>query len=228
MTKKHNSQDIYEQVRQMIVNFELVPGTRITESQVADYFAVSRTPVRAALQKLEGDGLIAIKPKLGCFIRNLDIVQISHYYDARVILENAVIDEIGKLKSHAAIEMLSQQWQPQNYFFGKDITDELKYAEEQFHVKLARASNNSVLLNYIIDINDHIRAVRRLGWPDTKSVNDTYQEHFDICQLILFGKVSAAQAEMTNHIRKSQDLANRITLKQIYGNRKNASPFQPA
>lgn len=209
----------------MIVDFQVRPGTRLTESQVADYFEVSRTPVRAALQRLESDGLLTIKPKLGCFVRNLDIQQISCYYDVRVALENCVIEEIGKLKSLAEIEKLAEEWHPDKCYFGSEVTDELKFAEENFHVKLAQASHNPALVQYINDINDHIRIVRRAGWPDSKSVIDTYKEHFAICSLILDGKIQLAKDEMTNHIRKSQDLANRITLKQIYGDQKKTNPF---
>ena len=62
--------------------------------------------------------------------------------------------------------------------------------------------------------------VRRIGWPNTQSVVDTYHEHFQICEYLLQGALSEAKAELTHHIRKSQDQASRITLKQIYGTRK--------
>lgn len=102
--------------------------------------------------------------------------------------------------------------------YGTTITDELKMAEENFHLHLAQISKNEVLINYIRDINDQIRVVRRLGWPNKKSLIDTYEEHYRICELLLGGDLNQAQAEMTNHIRKSQDLASRVTLNQLYGN----------
>lgn len=55
--------------------------------------------MRAALQKLESEGLLTIKPKQCCFIRNIDLLQISHYYDVRVALEALVLEEISKLKN---------------------------------------------------------------------------------------------------------------------------------
>lgn len=56
--------------------------------------------------------------------------------------------------------------------FGVEVTEELKTAEENFHVDLARLSRNSALAKYVEDINDHIRVARRLGWPDLRSVTD--------------------------------------------------------
>lgn len=226
MQRKYSAQDIYEQLRSMIVGFNILPGTRVTESQIADFFAVSRTPVRAALQKLETEGLLSIKAKQGCFVRNIDVLQISHYYDVRVALENFVVEELGRMKDLSPIERLAGAWNPRSPAFGLQITEALKMAEEQFHVDLAGATRNFALENYIRDVNDHIRVVRRLGWPDSKSVSDTYEEHYEICHLLLARKVEQAKAEMTRHIRKSQDLASRITLKQIYGARRGHSVFE--
>lgn len=218
MEPKANAQHIYSQLRDMIIALRVAPGSRVTESQLADYFAVSRTPVRAALQRLESEGFLSIKSKQGCFIRNIDMLEISHYYDVRVSLENLVLEEIVKLKDRTALAELAEQWHPATLHFGVDINDELKMAEENFHLQLADISRNAVLSRYITDINDHIRAMRRLGWPDSKSVTDTYEEHYLICSLLLNNQLAEAQAEMTNHIRKSQDRASRVTLHQLYAN----------
>ncbi len=220
MEPKPNAQEIYEQLRHMIMSLQLMPGRRITENQLADFFNVSRSPIRAALQRLENDRLLSIKAKQGCFIRNIDMLQISHYYDVRVALENLVLQEISQLRDHSALQQLAARWDPKRLHFGVDITDELKEAEEHFHQDLAEISRNTVLAHYIADINDHIRVVRLLGFPDTKSVLDTYEEHHRICHYLLQQNLAAAQDEMTNHIRKSQDQANRVTLHQIYNNRK--------
>ncbi len=111
---------------------------------------------------------------------------------------------------------LAARWNPATYFFGTEATDELKSEEENFHLELARISHNEVLRNYLLDINDHIRVVRRLGWPDSRSVEDTYKEHFSICQLLLDRNIKGAQKEIVKHIRKSQEQANRVTLHQLY------------
>lgn len=217
--RKRNAQEIYDSLRDLIVSLRLVPGSRVTETQLAEYFQVSRTPVRAALQRLESEGYLTIKAKQGIFIRNLDMMRISQYYDVRVALENLVLTEIHQSKDKARLHALADTWHPETRTFGLTITDELKIAEENFHVELAHISNNSVLLNYLTDINNNIRVVRKLGWPNEKSVTDTYEEHYRICEYLLNGDLAQAREEMTNHIRKSQDTSSRITLHQLYGNR---------
>jgi DNA-binding GntR family transcriptional regulator len=218
--RKYNAQEIYDALREMIISLAIMPGSRVTETQLAEYFDVSRTPIRAALQRLETEGYVTVKSKQGCFIRNIDMIKISQYYDVRVVLENLVLAEIGNLKDISPLRDLAEQWSPDNSHFGLTVSDQLKSAEEEFHLQLARISRNPVLVNYITDINDQIRVVRKLGWPDAKSVTDTYEEHHRICSLLLHADLATAQFEMTNHIRKSQDLCSRITMHQLYGNRK--------
>lgn len=218
MDSRTSPQSIYESLKNMITSLQIIPGSRLTEIKLADFFNVSRTPIRAALQRLESEGLLSIKPKQGCFVRNIDIIQISHYYDVRVVLENLVLDEIARLNDLSALGKLAADWRPDKQAFGTDLTDTLKTAEENFHLELARMSGNQALTGYISDINDHIRVVRSMGWPDSKSISDTYEEHHRVCELLLAGDLETAKFEMTNHIRKSQDGANRVTLKQLYAN----------
>jgi DNA-binding GntR family transcriptional regulator len=106
MEPKPNAQEIYERLRSMIMSLQLMPGSRITENQLADFFKVSRTPIRGALQRLENDRLLSIKAKQGCYVRNIDMLQISHYYDVRVALENLVLVEINQLRDRSELQSL--------------------------------------------------------------------------------------------------------------------------
>ena len=85
--KRFTTQEIYQDLWQQIISFEIFPGSRVTETELADIYRTSRTPVREALKRLEVEGLIRIRPKQGCFVRNVDIELISDYYTVRVALE---------------------------------------------------------------------------------------------------------------------------------------------
>lgn len=224
MTQKTSTvHSIYQSLLTMITRFDIAPGFRLTEGQLAEYFEVSRTPIRAALQRLETEGYVFVRSKQGCFVRNIDLDLISDYYDVRLELEDMAVRLTAQKKDKSDIEVLAEQWQPNLYFFGKETSNELKQAEEMFHINLAEISGNSVLPDYLRDINDRIRVVRQQGWPDQKSVDDTYSEHFKICKYLLDGQVEPAVDEMETHIKKSKDQANRVSLTQIYRGKNN--PF---
>ena len=224
MRTKVTAQQIYQSLRGMILDLELAPGSRFTETQIADYFQVSRTPVREALQRLEVESQITIRPKQGCFVRSIDIARIRDYYDVRVAIETLAVQLACANMSDTALQTLAELWNPAALHFGSAPDDPIKQAEEDFHIQLAQGSGNDALVRYLTDINDHIRVVRRLGWPDYASIEDTYAEHFDICQLLLQRDVAAAEASMLQHIRKSQQRADQITLAQLSEPTRN--PFE--
>jgi len=215
MTTNHfSSQKIYEQLRQKITNFELYPGTRITESELAASFNVSRTPVRAALQRLEVEGHITIMPKQGCFVRPVDIEKISQYYDVRISLEATAIELACENMNREELEALCDIWNPASVKKTVNM-EEVRALEEAFHIAIATGSGNPVLVHYLRDINNHIRILRRLGFPDRKAVLETYDEHFELCQLIKARNVRTARKTMIEHIRKSQSIARGVTLTQL-------------
>lgn len=213
-TTQFSSQKIYEKLRKKILEFEIYPGTRLTESELAADFNVSRTPVRAALQRLAVEGHIIIQPKQGCFVRSVDIEKISHYYDVRVHLEAAAVELACEHMSDEELDALEEIWNPARARKAVNI-DEIKALEEAFHIEIATASRNPVLVAYLEDVNHHIRILRRLGFPDRKSVLETFTEHYELCELIRARNVRSARKAMIEHIRKSQNIARGVTLSQL-------------
>ncbi|MGD8940167.1 MAG: GntR family transcriptional regulator [Gammaproteobacteria bacterium] len=220
--KRITALQIYQDLRQMIMDFDLFPGTRVTETEIAESFNVSRTPVREALQRLELEGLLTIRPKQGCFVRPVDIQTISDYYDVRVALEAAAIELACENMPDEQIEELLGIWNPKNCTMQFDYPGQIQEVEEAFHVAIAEGSGNTVLANYIKDVNDHIRIIRRLGFPDEQSIRETYEEHYELCQLLIARESKKATRDMIKHIRKSQGIARSVTLNQLQQHRKRS------
>ncbi len=63
----------YERLEELIVTLELAPGTTVSEIVLAERLGVSRTPVREALQRLAGEGLVRVMPRRGLLITDLDV-----------------------------------------------------------------------------------------------------------------------------------------------------------
>ncbi len=64
LRKRARPQEVYEQLRALIIDGRLAPGTRIVETDVATRLGVSRTPVRGALQRLQQEGYVVDSPTL--------------------------------------------------------------------------------------------------------------------------------------------------------------------
>lgn len=207
--------DIYRQLKDMILGFYLYPGVRITENELAARFGVSRTPVREALQRLAAEGYVTIRPKQGCFVTDIDIERINHYYEVRVALEMRGLDLACLSMSDAQLNKLAAQWNPQQAPASPPPMEVMVARDEGFHMALARGGGNTVLAGYLEDVNEHIHIVRRLDFSEATRVDHTYAEHFEILQRLLDRDADGAKALMLRHIRKSAEVAKTITLTQL-------------
>jgi DNA-binding GntR family transcriptional regulator len=213
--KKTASKDIYGSIRDMILDFELYPGSRITETELAETFDVSRTPVRAALQRLEAEGYLTVIPKQGCFIREIDIDTLAQYYRVRQNLENLSLELAVTYMSDQELQALAREWDPAHQKDRSDNPDEMEARDEGFHIALAQGGGNLVLARYLNDLNRHIRVIRRLDFTENQRIDRTYQEHFEICQRLIRRDLAGAQAAMNSHITRSENFAKTLTLTQL-------------
>lgn len=213
--EKRSGRSLYDELREMILSFELYPGSRVTETELAERFGVSRTPIRAALQRLEAEGYISIMPKQGCFIRNLDIEALTKYYQVRVALEMLSLENACTYMSEAALKSLAESWDPEHQEGRSDNADEMEATDESFHMSLAEGGGNLALAAYLADINRHIRVIRRLDFTDPHRIDKTYDEHYAICRHLLNRDLRAAQKTMQAHITRSEQFARTLTLMQL-------------
>ena len=98
------SDDIYDLIRKMIFNYEIVPGSKVNIDALAKKLDVSQTPVREALSRLESDGLIVKEPLKGFRATDLLTIQeLDDLFKFRLLIEPFAaseaarqVDETGK------------------------------------------------------------------------------------------------------------------------------------
>ena len=221
------AKDIYQTLREMILSFELYPGSRVTETELADHFGVSRTPVREALMRLEHEGHLTIRSKQGCFIRQLDVEELSEYYRVRIALEMAAVEDACSHMPTSEVERLVAFWDPAGQPEHLSSTA-MEESDEAFHLAIALGSNNAILVKYLRDINDHIRVIRRVDFNDPERIRRTYQEHYEIAQCLLHRDAAKARNLIKRHIRRSEEFAKTLTLTQLARKKALANRFGKA
>ena len=156
-----------------------------------------------------------MRPKQGCFIREIDIEEIDEHYQVRIALEMCAVEMACTHMPDRALKDLARLWDPA-YQPTEDIDVETMAArDEGFHIALAEGSGNLVLADYLQRVNHSIHVIRRLDFTNDMRVDLTYKEHHAICQHLIRRDVVAAQQALTQHIRRSQLAAKTITLEQL-------------
>lgn len=226
--KSAMAQGIYNTLRNLILNFEIQPNSRLTETELATYFNVSRTPIREALQRLETEGLIIIRPKQGCFVRAIDFDEFSDCYQIRVALEMLSLETACLNMSDDALKKLCSVWEKNASPGGSVDAERIANLDEAFHIKLAEGGGNRVLVKMLEDINNRIRIVRRLDFTNQERINKTFEEHYKILQSLLKRDLEAAKIDMMHHIKKSEEFTMMLTMINLGMHKNRSFSFEKA
>jgi len=225
MQKTSNVDRIIEKAREMAITFELKPGARINESALSKDLGASRTPLREALNRLVAEGYLTFQTGKGFFCRALDPKRIMDLYETRVAIEVEAVrlaclrHSDGEL---AVFRAYLNQTEPA-YSQGAEVS-ELVLADEDFHLYIARLSQNDELLRLLENLNGRIRYVRSIGLKTMQSAPPQAPElslraHRCILEALVARDTDAATASMRAHIERRWEEATeavRIAYSQIY------------
>src|SRR5436190_19317828 len=82
---------IYNELKTLAISYEIKPGSRLNEGEIARKFGVSRTPVREALNRLTAVGFLSFTPSQGFFRKPLEAAEIFDLYEMRQVIEIASV-----------------------------------------------------------------------------------------------------------------------------------------
>ena len=92
--KVNSSEHIYEVLKEEIMFLEIVPGSVISEIEMACRFGVSRTPIRDVFKRLENEGVVQIMPQKGTVVSRIDLKNLTDMMYMREKLELSIIEDL--------------------------------------------------------------------------------------------------------------------------------------
>lgn len=211
----------YARLKQMIFDFTLMPGDRCSESELAQRLAVSRTPLRQALQRLEREGFLQVMPKVGWQVAPLDFDTFDELYDLRVLIECHAAQRLAEAESRDTLTALAEVWlvpADERPADGAAVGE----LDERFHALLVQGSGNREMARVHRQITDRIRIIRRLDFTKPARVDATYDEHARILRAITRRRGDEAQRLIRAHIEQSKLEVRHITLDMLYRARRSA------
>jgi len=199
-----NVNRVYTELKAMAVRFDLKPGERLNEGDLAKRLGVSRTPLREALNRLNTEGFLRFTPGKGFFGRELDPHEIFDLYELRAAIEVASIRLAVTRAQDAAIDELLTFLDRTGPDPGDRDLFELVEFDEHFHEGLITMSGNSEMLRVLKNINDRIRFVR---WIDMDRINrsKTQAEHRAVLESLKRRDEEACVDLLTRHISRRLD-----------------------
>ena len=211
----------YDKLKANIFDFELVPGDRFSETEIAQRLSMSRTPVRDALYRLEREGYLQVHLRVGWSVRPYDFRQFEDFYDLRLILEEASVTRLCDLAERGGLEDLKAIWLVPA---AERVTapKEVAALDEAFHTALVAAAGNPEVARCHREVTERIRIIRRLDFTQQHRIDRTYEEHAQILRAVIRRRADEAKRLLRSHIEASKAEVRKITLHRLYTARASA------
>lgn len=187
-------------LRERIIQNDLKPGDRISESELAQSYKVSRQPVREAFIKLADQGLLEVRPQRGTIVTRIGYFAVL---DARFLRE-AIEADIAKILAASCeprvISELRRQLEQQHSVDRHDPAAFI-HLDEQFHRTLAEAAGKSGAWRQIEGLKSQMDRVRYLALGQFP-VENLIAQHGAVVDRIEAGNVAGANSAIRIHLRE--------------------------
>lgn len=196
---------VYSYLRARIVDNRLPPGAKISEASLADTLNISRTPLRAALQKLATEGLVNTRPHVGTAVAKLDVAQLHEAVFIRAALEAAVVRKLAEMK--ADLSTLNPIMEIQKRAAERDDYAAFFVQDETYHAELARIAGVPDAWRLALSIKGHVDRQRYILMAGiAKRSLRAYEEHIKILKEIRSSDADAAARTMHDHVNSVLEL----------------------
>ncbi|MEF2484553.1 GntR family transcriptional regulator [Vibrio mimicus] len=203
------SENLTEYLIEAIVEGELAPGSKISEPELAKRFQVSRGPLREALMRVEGLGLIERIPHIGARVTQLSPTKLVELYAVREALEGMAARLAAR--NITEIELAGLESLLSTHSTHIDQVEGASYFHQQgdfdFHYRIIQASRNQQLIGLLCDELYHLLRMYRYQSPRSHSRPvEALEEHKFILRAIRQRDEELAEMLMRRHIACSRQL----------------------
>lgn len=164
-------------LRDMIIEGELAPGSRMHESQLGEQLGVSRTPLREAIKYLASEGLVELIPSRGAIVKRFSGKDV---HDMLIVLKN--LEELaGSLACETAtdddIARVRQLHDEMRACY--DVKDRLRYYKlnQAIHTEICRIADNQALSSVQAQLQSRLKRIRFIGHEGPDKWSAAMAEH---------------------------------------------------
>ncbi|WP_420032066.1 GntR family transcriptional regulator [Streptomyces sp. cg28] len=176
------------------------PGTRLRERELAEALGVSRVPVREALMRLAGEGLVVLEPRRGARVRRLTLRDVDELFDLRLSLEvfaaRRAAEIVERGGDHAGLRAVMDAAEAAT---GRGDAAAIAAANTDFHAELITMTGNRLLQSSFQPSRGLMHWLFRITATE-RGAEQHCAEHRQICAAIGAGRPRLAEALTFAHI----------------------------
>lgn len=207
---------VYELLRDDLTAGLYLPREPLVESDLAERYATSRTPVRSALGRLVGDRLVETRPHMVSIVRETTARDVRQIYEVRQALEGFAAEAVVGVIDRARLEVLLASYDTVSPSGGtaapSDVAADMGIIP--LHFLITKALGNGRLTDLLLAESLPLRRLHALYWrmanprvdaSAAKRRRAAVEEHRDIAQALLAGSGEQARSLVVVHLQNAAD-----------------------
>jgi DNA-binding GntR family transcriptional regulator len=192
---------VYEWLRDRIISLDYAPGTTLSRTELVKRFGLSQTPIRDALMRLAGEGLVDIFPQSTTRVSPIDLRQAIQTHFLRRSLEVEIVRSLALEPSKRAfVPRLKAIVAVQRAQYATADLAGFEANDKAFHRLLYESANVPDMWTLIRDRSGHIDRLRRLDLPSPGKIEQILASHAGIVDAIEASDATAAQDRLRVHL----------------------------
>jgi len=216
-------EDVCARIRESVLEQRLAPGTKLTEESLCGIFSISRGVVRKAFMMLANDNIITLVKNKGAIIASPSPEEAHQIFEARTMMENALLHRTAKRADKAAIKRLRAHLTKEQAALDEGNIPKWIRLSGEFHVVLGSAAGNTPLYEFLEQLVFQSSLILALYGDQGTPKSCQGGEHERIVDAVEAGDATTAAAIMAEHMaslealldfepkKQPQDLAEILT-----------------
>jgi DNA-binding GntR family transcriptional regulator len=176
--------ELISRLRDLIIEGELAPGSKVPERELCDRFQVSRTPLREALKVLASEGLLILAPNRGATVSKLTVRDLDEIFPVMGALE-ALSGELAasRITEAELAEVRALHEEMVGHFERRELSPYFRL-NQKIHEKIMEAAGNPTLAQLHRSLNGRVRRARYLANMSPVRWAQAVEEHTEILEAL--------------------------------------------
>jgi DNA-binding GntR family transcriptional regulator len=199
------TQMAYRKIKEMMFNYDIVPGQRLIFVDFANRLGVSRTPINNALSILANEGFLDFIPNQGYRVHEITQDEASHLYEIREIIELGAIEPAIRKVSSEKLKDLERRRRLYEKSIVEQVTRGRFTLDQEFHACYVQMAENPYLTDYFREVYQRIFLRHRIEGLPVGRAREVVLEHKEIFKAISLKDVENTKKLIKHHIKAGKD-----------------------
>lgn len=201
---------VFDSLHEQILTLKLLPGTRISEADVAEKLGVSRQPVRDAFNRLSNLELLRVRPQRATVVSGFSMSEIEDARFIRLAIELEVARSACKVWNSTCAEALEANLDQQRSAIKAQQIDHFHQLDYDFHKLICTLAGYPLAFRTILQCKQKVDRLCVLSLARKEEVAAVLADHESIAEVLVDGSIKKVESVFRRHLGRLDDVIKDI------------------